>query len=324
MSINKYNSTTGLLEPVTGSRMWVGTKAEMQAAKTAGTLPRDAVIYITDDEEPIVMQEEIRDILNVYGSKNLLPTKGAGFTHTSYNVTFTVQDDGSVLVNGTATGGQAIFPVYSAVPLKSGVSYRLFGGKTAQKFVYANAINVSTYVKTIGLDINDPSSSYTKNPFTPDYVGYNIVEIGIAVNEGQTCTNEVFYPMVTLESVTDKTYASYAMTNQQLTNIQSKSYTANTTYIDNTQFTTIKKVGPLVILTFNSNFKADLPNATTTLLSGLPIPVEQAHSNLVSNDGLCFRIYVNLSGQLVADSIVSGMATTNKWFAGQVTYFTNN
>lgn len=50
MSINKYNATTGQLEPLSQNRTWVGTQAEYQAAITAGAIGNDMFIYITDDE----------------------------------------------------------------------------------------------------------------------------------------------------------------------------------------------------------------------------------------------------------------------------------
>lgn len=52
MSLNKYDSSTGeLINIASGSRTWIGTKAAYDAAKQAGTLPLNALICITDDEE---------------------------------------------------------------------------------------------------------------------------------------------------------------------------------------------------------------------------------------------------------------------------------
>ena len=55
MSVNKYNSTTGELENIaSGQRTWVGTKAAYDAAKSAGNLPNNALICITDDEDDTI------------------------------------------------------------------------------------------------------------------------------------------------------------------------------------------------------------------------------------------------------------------------------
>ena len=52
MSVNRYNSTTGELTSLaTGSRTWVGTREAYDQAKTAGTLPNNCLIAITDDEK---------------------------------------------------------------------------------------------------------------------------------------------------------------------------------------------------------------------------------------------------------------------------------
>ena len=61
MSINKYNSQTGLLEPVTGTRTWIGTKVELTAARTAGTLPTDSLIIVTDDEDDTFTDQVTED-----------------------------------------------------------------------------------------------------------------------------------------------------------------------------------------------------------------------------------------------------------------------
>lgn len=49
--MNKYNPQTGeLITLASGTRTWIGTKAQYDAQKTAGTLPRNCIIIITDDE----------------------------------------------------------------------------------------------------------------------------------------------------------------------------------------------------------------------------------------------------------------------------------
>lgn len=52
MSVNKYDSTTGTLTSVAASgRVWIGTKAQHDAAVQAGTMPNNCLISITDDDE---------------------------------------------------------------------------------------------------------------------------------------------------------------------------------------------------------------------------------------------------------------------------------
>ena len=52
MSVNKYDASTGELTNIaSGQRTWVGTQEAYKAAKQAGTLPNNAIIAITDDEQ---------------------------------------------------------------------------------------------------------------------------------------------------------------------------------------------------------------------------------------------------------------------------------
>lgn len=52
MSVNRYDASTGeLVTLASGTRTWIGTKAAYEAAKSAGTLPNNCLIAITDDEE---------------------------------------------------------------------------------------------------------------------------------------------------------------------------------------------------------------------------------------------------------------------------------
>lgn len=51
MSVNRYDASTGeLVTLASGTRTWIGTKAAYEAARSAGTLPNNCLIAITDDE----------------------------------------------------------------------------------------------------------------------------------------------------------------------------------------------------------------------------------------------------------------------------------
>lgn len=57
MSVNKYDSTTGILTTlVSGERIWIGTKAQHEAAVRAGTMPSNCLVSITDDEEGLAQE----------------------------------------------------------------------------------------------------------------------------------------------------------------------------------------------------------------------------------------------------------------------------
>lgn len=55
MSVNIYDSQSGSLQNIAaGQRTWIGTKAAYEAAKLAGTLPLNALICVTDDEDDTI------------------------------------------------------------------------------------------------------------------------------------------------------------------------------------------------------------------------------------------------------------------------------
>lgn len=54
MSVNRYDPETGSLTAIaSGSRTWIGTKAQFNEQKTAGTLPQNCIAIITDDEQEL-------------------------------------------------------------------------------------------------------------------------------------------------------------------------------------------------------------------------------------------------------------------------------
>ena len=169
----------------------------------------------TDATKPLsanmghTLGEEVNAIVNVYGSKNLLPRMQGG-THTSNTVVFTFNDDGSITANGTATGGNATcFRFFDTLP-KAGIAYTLTGGTAAGKGTWVDAYNNGVYVRTIGWSAPDADT------FTPDYVGYNQLMWGVYIESGKTCTNETFYPMLRDARIVDDTYEPYVPTNRQL------------------------------------------------------------------------------------------------------------
>lgn len=62
MSVNKYDHNSGQLTTLaSGSRTWIGTKEAYESAKQAGTLPLNAIIMITNDEDDTIATEVIED-----------------------------------------------------------------------------------------------------------------------------------------------------------------------------------------------------------------------------------------------------------------------
>lgn len=129
-----------------------------------------------------------------YSGKNLLNNTKTTITKTG--VTFTVNADKSITVNGTATAdtylGSILFtPVVGQTYMGSGCRYKDSGSFHA---FYTN-INGSP-------DWTSSNVEFTAS--TSDIIRYDIY-----VKKGHTVNNETVYPMIRLASVTDATYEPY-------------------------------------------------------------------------------------------------------------------
>ena len=164
-----------------------------------------------------LFNNEFAAMQNILGAKNLLPNDGV--TKAESGVTFTVNSDGSVTVDGTATANTEILVhrftiddeinkvgtklVFSGSPDESSSStyYMYFNTQYRSSSTYANSYNVAG-----GQDVE-----YTVN--NSEY----ITAIYIVVLNGKTASNKTFYPMLRLGSIPDNTYVPYAKTNKVLT-----------------------------------------------------------------------------------------------------------
>lgn len=139
----------------------------------------------------------------ILGAKNFW----VPFTSNSYEnngITFTQNADKSVSASGTASA-TALWRQSVTIPKGS---YIISGGLSSDNFVALYNYNTNTYfVKSEGSD----SSPYTFNADTQ-------VGLTVRVGNGETLSDEVFYPMIRIATDTDDTYAPYAMTNRELTN----------------------------------------------------------------------------------------------------------
>ena len=134
-----------------------------------------------------------------YSKKNLL--KNTDTTKTAKGITFTVNEDGSVTVNGTATASAYFEMDANFVPIQNG-KYILSGcpsGGSSTTFylaLYDNTI-LSTIVKDVGLSKDvELDITHTYKPT-------------ISVLSGTTVENLTFYPMIRSAEITDGTYEPY-------------------------------------------------------------------------------------------------------------------
>lgn len=132
-----------------------------------------------------------------YQRKNLL--KNTAVSQTKNGVTFTVNEDGSVTANGTATANALLG--LSDIKLTVGKKYTLSGCPEGGS---------STTFKLYGLDTTNwtgAGSDYGNgDTFT---IRYSINQYRIAIYTGYTADNLTFYPMLRYAEISDDTYEPY-------------------------------------------------------------------------------------------------------------------
>lgn len=139
----------------------------------------------------------------VLGAKNLL--ENTATTQEINGVTFTVNTDGTVGVNGTASA-TTVLPIATNVTtgnrdlIMSGCPA---GGSSSGYSLKWRMTGSDIYDYGEGVDI--PANSSTA------------LSVEIRINNGYNASNLLFKPMLRLASDPDSTYAPYAMTNKQLT-----------------------------------------------------------------------------------------------------------
>lgn len=169
--------------------------------------------------ETEALTNEVNDMNNVLGAKNLLPITRPSRT-TNTGVTFTVNSDGSVTVNGTASA-DTWFQLCDGFKLKN-ARYTLTGcpsggSSTTYELQFRSTESDSSEWQMVN-DYGNGKTA-TGDP-TRTYIGF------VGIHSGYTATNLTFYPMLRLASDNDDTYQPYAMTNRQLT-VDKLSYADN-------------------------------------------------------------------------------------------------
>lgn len=152
----------------------------------------------------VMYEEEVHGV-------NLL--KNTAVSKTENGITFTVNADGSVTVNGTATAAANLI-IYDGqkktdAPFKNipVILSKGNGASVANTSLYCNVYQGTTYVRTIA---NCQGVLNTESDvFEVDYNGYDGIRVGIAIPNGVTLSNAVFRPMLRKATIEDSTYHPY-------------------------------------------------------------------------------------------------------------------
>lgn len=133
-----------------------------------------------------------------YTNKNLL--KITSTTQTINGITFTVNADGSVTVNGTASN-HAVFYLNTSIHVKNGFTYVLNGCPSGG--------SRETYYMSLGgvyaTDIGNGSENFAPSSDMS-------IDARITIMSGQTMTNAVFYPMLRYNYDADPTFVKASIT----------------------------------------------------------------------------------------------------------------
>ena len=179
-------------------------------------------------------------------SKNLLPFPYTEDNKTMNGVTFTVQPDGSVLVNGTATAQANIklFGLQYQDTQKEFPAKYLYGGTNSVRLRALNNTNENFVVL----------ATDTGNGAEIDMSTYNKGYIELTVPNGTTVDNQLIKPMV-LDSLDDTTYEPYY--NYELCEIDDyKDYI----YKENDKWYLKKNIGKVAVDTSNITLKSNYTN----------------------------------------------------------------
>lgn len=177
----------------------LGTAAAKNSTSAVTSGSTDLVESGAVYEHTHVLEENDNAILNVLGAKNLLKINAT--TQTLNGVTFTVNSDGSITVNGTpSTNDPVIFWLSSA-------------NSTFSEDVLLNGLPQGASENTFSYGGSGVGAAYDEKLIRAN----TNIRVAIAIQPGYTANNLVFKPMIRPASVEDGTYVPYTMTNRELT-----------------------------------------------------------------------------------------------------------
>lgn len=167
-------------------------------------------------EEVEDLDAEIADVVNYYGAKNMLTTPYYSTDGLESNgITYTVNSDGSVTANGTATANSTFYFFHNI----KGSTCQFINGCIFSKLTDGSN---NTFFMSINATL-DPWTPYCRITNEGEKVISGIpnddtlVDGIIRIASGTTVTNKTFYPMIRKPGIKDDTYVPYAMTNKMLT-----------------------------------------------------------------------------------------------------------
>lgn len=181
---------------------------EVQAARgTSASLSARLADIVSDFEADQQRQESEIGAVAALVAKNLLKVTSA--TRTVNGVTFTVNNDQTITVNGTNTGTSTALFVINDIPLQSGIAYTLSGCPSGGS-------SATYYIGSLDTTDWQEFTTDTGNGGTATLSEPKTIRFRIGIRSGVTVNNLVFKPMLRRAEITDSTYVPYAPTNREL------------------------------------------------------------------------------------------------------------
>lgn len=225
-------------------------------------LSKEGLTYFWSKIKAIFTKQTETNAIANLGAKNLLKVTSA--MQTINGVTFTVNDDQTVTVNGTAsaTTTYVITSNSQAILIPDG-NYILSGCPNGGGDA---TYDLRWYLYSTGKSAYDQGSGVTvaKNGNTTSS------NIAIVIRSGVTANNLVFKPMLRLAEITDDSFQPYAKTNRELTVVGDEDRAALIDQVDggaknlvnlNTSFTTHTHKG----ITYTNNGDGTINVAGTSI-----------------------------------------------------------
>ena len=192
--------------------------------KIASAINYTSELKTTDKTLTGAINEKVGWVENAFlGAKNLNSTPYYHASRTINYVAWTINADGSVTANGTASGGNSNFACHSRnmelnkLVLPNG-KYILSGcatGGSSSTWEIAVERTYNGSAETIAIN-QSGDTEFTLNG--DDYSADSVqVQLILRVRNNQQANNITFYPMIRLANDTDATWTPYVETNKELT-----------------------------------------------------------------------------------------------------------
>lgn len=299
--------------------------------KTLSNITIRPMIRKADIDDPTYRPynpQAIQNQLNaqgVLGAKNLL--QNTATSQTINGVTFTVNADGSVTANGTATTNVVVINIPISLPIGkytfSGTNGQS-GGSDSKYYARLRKVGGIQFTSSEVSPLPVESINGSEKAFSVLQDGLDIVYQICIYSAAGAISNLKFYPMLRLASDPDDTYQPYAMTNRELTeNTRGlKVYTAGDTINCGISLVGHITTGTAKLeLTLRGNFdKANIRNisvdTTPLLIRGIKGYLKT--DNAVELNNILFSDYLKLDNFYIFPQyidlrigLISGGAFTN-------------